>query len=216
MNTFILIIGLLSQACYAARQLVQWVMTERLKRVVSPTGYWAFSLAGCCFMLWYGWLREDIAILIGQMLSFYVYVLNLDYKGAWHKIPVAVRMVLYSLPIVALVATCIRAPQLVDRFIHNPEIPLWLMCYGTGAQLVFLSRYAYQVVVSVRHKESLLPPTFWAISIVGASLTLIYGIIRLDPILMLGQSVSILIFARNLYIGLRYTRHNSPARGDRE
>ena len=50
----------------------------------------------------------------------------------------------------------------------------------------------------------------------GASLTLIYGIIRLDPILMLGQSVSILIFARNLYIGLRYTRHNSPARGDRE
>jgi lipid-A-disaccharide synthase-like uncharacterized protein len=60
----------------------------------------------------------------------------------------------------------------------------------------------------VRHKESLLPPTFWAISIVGASLTLIYGIIRLDPILMLGQSVSIIIFARNLYIGLRYTRKN--------
>lgn len=205
-TTLIFIIGMLSQLCYAARQLVQWVITERLKRVVSPTGYWAFSLAGCCFMLWYGWLREDIAILIGQMLSFYVYVLNLDYKGAWHRIPLVVRLVLYSLPIVALVATAIRAPELVNRFIHNPEIPLWLMCYGTGAQLVFLSRYAYQVYVSVKHKESLLPPPFWAISIVGASLTLSYGIIRLDPVLMIGQSASIIIFARNLYIGMRYSR----------
>ena len=197
---------MLSQLCYAARQLVQWVITERLKRVVSPTGYWAFCLAGCCFMLTYGWLREDIAILIGQMLSFYVYVLNLDYKGAWNRIPLVVRLVLYSLPIVALVATAIRAPELVDRFIHNPEIPLWLMCYGTGAQLIFLSRYAYQVYVSMKHKESLLPPPFWAISIVGASLTLSYGIIRLDPVLMIGQSASIIIFARNLYIGMRYSR----------
>ena len=135
MFTFTFFIGLMSQLCYGARQLVQWVMTERLKRVVSPTGYWAFSLAGCCFMLWYGWLREDIVILLGQILSFYVYVLNLDYKGAWRRVPLPVRVILYFVPVVALIATAVNAPHLVDRFIHNPHIPLGLMIYAATGVL---------------------------------------------------------------------------------
>ena len=204
MNTYIIIIGLLSQACYAARQLVQWIMTEKLRRVVSPTGYWAFSLAGCCFMLWYGWLREDIVILVGQILSFYVYVLNLDYKGAWKRIPLALRIVFYLVPVACIIGVIIMAPTLIDRFVHNPEISLSWMIYGTCAQLIFLSRYVYQVVVSVKHHESLLPPPFWIISIVGASLIFVYGLYRLDPILIMGQSVAIAIFSRNLWFGLTH------------
>jgi lipid-A-disaccharide synthase-like uncharacterized protein len=84
------------------------------------------------------------------------------------------------------------------------------MIYGTCAQLIFLSRYAYQVTYSVRRHESCLPPVFWLISVIGASLTLIYGIVRHDFILMLGQSISILIFSRNLYVGHKY---NSTNRG---
>lgn len=204
--TATLIIGLLSQVCYGLRQLVQWLSTERAKKVVSPTGYWAFSLAGCCFMLTYGYLREDIVIIVGQVLSFYVYVLNLDYKGAWRRVPLLVRVPLYLVPLAGIAAIAFNAPELVDRFLHNPEVPLNLMIYGTAAQAVFISRYAYQVVYSVKRHESCLPPVFWMISIVGAAMILAYGIIRLDPILMLGQSVAILIFARNLYIGLRLER----------
>lgn len=211
MNSFILIIGLLSQVCYGLRQLVQWIATERLRRVASPTGYWAFSLAGCCFMLWYGWLRSDIVILMGQIMSFYVYVLNLDYKGAWRRIPRPLRIAFYAVPIVALVGVVMKAPQLIDRFIHNPDIPLWLMIYGASAQLIFISRYAYQVAVSVRRKESLLLPPFWIISIVGAALIFVYGVLRRDPILLLGQSVAIAIFARNLWFGLTHgSQHDSP------
>lgn len=200
-----LIIGLLSQVCYGLRQLVQWVMTERAGRVVSPTGYWAFSLAGCCFMLSYGWLRDDIVIIAGQVLSFYVYVLNLDYKGAWRRIPLAVRVVLYTVPLFGIAAIAFNAPELVARFLHNPEVPLWLMIYGTTAQAIFISRYAYQVVYSVCRKQSCLPPGFWVISLAGASLIFVYGLLRRDPILILGQSVALIIFARNLYIGLKKT-----------
>ena len=206
--TVILIIGLLSQACYGARQLVQWIMTERYKRVVSPTGYWAFSLVGCCFMLIYGWLREDLVILLGQTASFFVYVLNLIYKGAWRRLPKALRVALYTVPAVALVATLVNAPHLLDRFIHNPDIPLGLMIYGTLGQMVYLSRYAFQVYISVKHGESLLPPVFWAISIVGSLLILVYGIIRRDVVLILGQSAGIAIYARNFYIGTKLNRLN--------
>lgn len=209
MGTLTFIIGMLSQVCYAARQLVQWVMTERSKRLVSPTGYWAFSLAGCCFMLAYGWMRQDIVILIGQILSFGVYVLNLSYKGAWSRLPLPLRYVLYLAPVAALVGTVWNADELACRFLHNPDIPLWLIIYGTTAQLIFLSRYAYQVAVSIKRHESVLPPTFWIISIIGASLILVYGIKRLDPILMLGQSAAIAIFARNLYIGLHFSHRSA-------
>lgn len=209
MGTLTFIIGMLSQVCYAARQLVQWVMTERSKRLVSPTGYWAFSLAGCCFMLAYGWMRQDIVILIGQILSFCVYVLNLSYKGAWSRLPLPLRYVLYLAPVAALVGTVWNADELACRFLHNPDIPLWLIIYGTTAQLIFLSRYAYQVAVSIKRHESVLPPTFWIISIIGASLILVYGIKRLDPILMLGQSAAIAIFARNLYIGLHFSHRSA-------
>lgn len=204
--TVVILIGLASQGCYGARQLVQWIKTERAGRVVSPTGYWAFSLVGCCFMLAYGWLREDIVILLGQMASFYVYVLNLDYKGAWRRLPAAVRIPLYLIPLVALAATIWRAPELVDRFLHNPDIPLSLMIYGTCGQVIYLSRYAFQVVTSMRHHESMLPPTFWMISIVGSLLILVYGIIRSDIVLILGQSAGIIIYARNYYIGRKLTK----------
>lgn len=205
-STLLFLIGLASQGCYGARQLVQWIMTERYQRVVSPTGYWAFSLVGCCFMLVYGWFREDIVILIGQMTSFYVYVLNLDYKGAWRRVPLPVRVVLYLVPLVALAATVWHAPQLVDRFIHNPDIPLAWMIYGTCGQVVYLSRYAFQVVASVKKHESLLPPTFWMISIIGSLLILVYGIRRSDWVLILGQSAGIFIYARNYIIGRRLTK----------
>lgn len=39
-------IGFLAQAFFSARILIQWILSERAKRVVSPTAYWVCSLAG--------------------------------------------------------------------------------------------------------------------------------------------------------------------------
>ena len=56
----------------------------------------------------------------------------------------------------------------------------------------------------MRRRESLLPPTFWVISLVGASMIFIYAIFRLDYILMLGQSFGIVAYSRDLMIGKKY------------
>ena len=51
---FITAIGFLAQGFFSARILVQWIMSERAKRVLSPSLFWVFSLMGAyllCLLL---------------------------------------------------------------------------------------------------------------------------------------------------------------------
>ena len=47
----------------------------------------------------------------------------------------------------------------------------------------------------------MLPRGFWIISIVGSGMIIIYGIIRLDPVLILGQMFGFVVYIRNLILG---------------
>ena len=42
----IYVIGLFAQLCFSARILIQWLMSERARKVLSPTVFWILSLAG--------------------------------------------------------------------------------------------------------------------------------------------------------------------------
>lgn len=204
MGIFAFCIGLIAQGFFSARILVQWLLSERSRKVLSPTVFWVLSLVGSAFMFYYGWLRDDFSIIFGQFLSFYIYIVNLHYKGVWSKVPMAVRWVLYAVPLAAAAATAHNAPAFVANFLRNTDVPLWLLVFGTVGQTVFACRFLYQIVYSVRRKESLLPPTFWVISLVGAGMIFVYAIFRLDYILMLGQSFGIVAYSRDLVIGKKY------------
>ena len=39
-------VGFLAQAFFSARILVQWILSERAREVVSPSAYWICSVAG--------------------------------------------------------------------------------------------------------------------------------------------------------------------------
>ncbi|MDE5607274.1 MAG: lipid-A-disaccharide synthase N-terminal domain-containing protein, partial [Bacteroidales bacterium] len=67
------IIGFLAQALFSARLLLQWLLSERSRQVVSPSVYWILSIAGSYLLFIYGWLRDDFAIIFGQFISYYIY-----------------------------------------------------------------------------------------------------------------------------------------------
>ena len=79
-------LGFLAQGFFSLRILVQWIMSEKAKKVVSPTIFWVFSIAGSYLFFVYGWLRNDFAIMFGQVISYYIYIWNLKVKGAWDVI----------------------------------------------------------------------------------------------------------------------------------
>lgn len=203
MNGWIYAIGFAAQAFFSARILIQWILSERAHRVVSPAAYWICSLVGSWLLFLYGWLRQDFAIILGQLISYYVYLGNLNLKQLYRRIPLPVRLILIATPVVVPGAILCRSGDFVETFLRNDDVPLWLLVLGSAGQAVFSLRFVYQWIYSSRHGESSLPAGFWIMSLSGSALIVIYGLIRLDPVLILGQSVGFGAYARNLFLCFR-------------
>jgi len=76
---------------------------------------------------------------------------------------------------------------------------LWL-AIGFLGQILFSMRFLIQWVASEKKGESIVPVAFWYFSIGGGLLLLVYSLWRMDPVFILGQSMGIFIYGRNLYL----------------
>lgn len=199
-SLYVYAIGFIAQGFFSARMLIQWILSEKAKKVVSPNAYWICSLAGSILLFVYGWLRDDFAIIFGQLISYYIYIWNLDIKGVWHKVPLAARVVIISLPFLAFGMMLHDIPAFIDSFFRNDSVPLPLLVWGSAGQVIFTLRFIYQWYYSYRRHESILPVWFWIISLIGCSIIVSYGAFRLDPVLIVGQSVGFFTYSRNIVL----------------
>ncbi|KMW58854.1 Lipid A biosynthesis-like protein [Candidatus Rhodobacter oscarellae] len=74
----------------------------------------------------------------------------------------------------------------------------WVL-FGLTAQLLFAGRMLVQWFASEREKKSVVPVAFWWLSIVGGLMLFAYGIWRQDLVIILGQSLGVVVYARNLW-----------------
>ena len=193
-------IGFVAQGFFSARILVQWILSEKARKVVSPNAYWVCSLIGSVLLFNYGWMRDDFSIIFGQLISYYIYIWNLSIKGLWQKMHPVFRVILFSLPIAAIVFTLGDITQFVNDFFRNEKVPIWLLIFGSAGQLIFTLRFIYQWYYSYQRHESILPVGFWIISLIGSAIIVSYGIFRSDPVLILGQSVGFIAYSRNILL----------------
>lgn len=194
-------VGFLAQAFFSARILVQWILSERAKRVLSPSIFWILSIAGAYLLCIYGWMRHDFSIVLGQFISYYIYLWNLRIKGVMSHVWIGFRILLLATPVVAICFVAGDATNVLTRFFGNADVPMWMVIYGSIGQVLFTLRFIYQWLVSRSDGESVLPPGFWIISIIGSSIIVSYAVMRLDPVLILGQSFGLVAYIRNLIIG---------------
>ncbi len=75
----------------------------------------------------------------------------------------------------------------------------WLI-FGFTGQFFFGCRFLVQWIASERAGKSVVPVSFWYLSIVGSAMILFYAIHRVDPVIILGQSTGFLIYTRNLVL----------------
>ena len=76
---------------------------------------------------------------------------------------------------------------------------VWVIV-GLGGQFMFMSRFLVQWIASERAKKSVIPIAFWYFSIGGGLILFTYAVYRGDPVFILGQSLGIFIYARNLWL----------------
>jgi lipid-A-disaccharide synthase-like uncharacterized protein len=193
-------VGFLAQALFSARMLLQWLASEVAGRAVAPASFWWLSIGGAFIMIVYGVLRADIVIIAGQVLLYFIYYRNLTLKQAWPRHSGAYRVLALLLPVLLTAGLAATAGLNPKHIFQNDSIATPLLIWGGIGQVLFSLRFVYQWIISEKASRSTLPLGFWVISVIGCLMLLIYGAFRHDPVLLLGQSFSFIVYGRNIVL----------------
>ncbi|MCB2409952.1 lipid-A-disaccharide synthase N-terminal domain-containing protein [Hymenobacter lucidus] len=199
-QTLALAIGLASQLLFSSRIVLQWVQSERARRVLVPTLFWKISLLSSFMMIIYGMLRHDPVILAAQLLSYGIYIRNLQLLGEWRTLSGWFRAAAVSFPLVMLGWFVLGNAHFSLRAMLHTPIPRGWLVLGAVGQLVFLLRFVYQWLYSERRGTSVLPLGFWVVSLAGSVLILTYAFLRLDAVLIMGNVFGTVVYARNILL----------------
>lgn len=209
-NLHIYAIGFLAQALFSARLLVQWIKSEKAGLSLSPAIFWQLSILASWLLFIYGLLRDDFAIILGQIIAYSIYIRNLQLQNQWKKLPVITRIIALATPFVAILLMSSNWDLHYQKFFNNTDIPIALMIWGIIGQVTFTFRFVYQWIYSEKKGQSCLPLGFWIISIIGSIMILSYAIYRIDPVLFIGQGFGIVVYARNISL-IRHSNLNFKA-----
>lgn len=205
-NWIIYGIGFFAQLLFSGRLILQWVLSEKNKKVMTPSLFWKLSLTASFLLFVYGYLRDDFAIMLGQTLTYFIYIRNLQLQGEWAKAPKAVRLFLWFFPALLVIYGYNNSVYDLDNLFKNENIPLWLLIWGSLAQVIFTLRFVYQWIHSEKHKESSLPLGFWRMSLIGSLMILFYAVKREDPVLLAGHLMGSFIYTRNIILSKKETK----------
>jgi lipid-A-disaccharide synthase-like uncharacterized protein len=86
---------------------------------------------------------------------------------------------------------------------------IWL-AVGFFGQALFFGRFFVQWIASERRKESVIPRSFWFLSLGGGIILLLYSIHRRDPVFIVGQATGMFIYTRNLWFIYRPGGNRAP------
>lgn len=201
MNNYIIYsIGFLAQILFSSRLILQWIISEKNKKVLTPVLFWEISLFASFLLFVYGYMRHDFSIMLGQTITYYIYIRNIQLQNDWKKIPFALRWFIVLFPVFVVLYGYNNNIYDLHNLLKNENIPQWLLWLGIIAQVLFTLRFVYQWIYSEKKQSSVLPLGFWILSLSGSLLIFIYAIIRRDPVLLAGHAMGLVIYIRNIII----------------
>lgn len=199
-SIYIYAVGFIAQVLFSARLIVQWIKSEKAGKTLSPLLFWQLSILASWMLFIYGLLRDDFAIIIGQVIAYSIYIRNLHIQNNWKSLPIITRIIAITTPVVVLLFMLKNWGFHYQQLFKNEDIPTLLLLWGVAGQITFTFRFVYQWIYSERKGKSCLPMGFWIISIIGSIMILSYAIYRRDPVLFFGQGFGLLVYSRNIVL----------------
>ena len=105
---FIYSIGLIAQLLFSLRLLVQWLFSEKENKVVTPILFWIVSLIASLLFFIYGYLRYDFVIMLGQFITYYIYIRNLQLQNQWNGLQKGIKIGFINFPLIVLLITFLK------------------------------------------------------------------------------------------------------------
>lgn len=87
----------------------------------------------------------------------------------------------------------------------------WLTV-GFLGQGFFTARFLVQWLASEKERAVVVPSAFWWLSILGGVALLSYAVHRRDPVIIVGQSMGLFVYARNLMLERKKRRRAARVR----
>lgn len=190
------VLGWIGNACFFSRFLVQWALSERARRSLTPAVFWRLSLLGTTCLGLYSAQQGKYVLVVGYVLNGSIYARNL-----WMQRRAGVRTLT---PVTAAAIALLAVGGLIAGALLNLDADpkasaAWIACAAVG-QAVWSSRFVVQWWHSERAGESHFPPAFWWLSLAGNALLLAYAVHLRDPIFIAGFVPGPLVQVRNLML----------------
>jgi len=213
-------IGFAASFFFFSRFFIQWLLSEKEKRVVVPTSFWTLSLIGHILLFSHAFIQQQFHVACIQSLSA---VISWRNGNLMKKKPVSVKWVYFLLFLAPLIAC---AFFLAEHLLNPDSAKLWFRIplrafapykeisdsllyhlFGWASLMLLSSRFWVQWLVSEKQRQSVLPKAFWWISLSGNSLSFFYFATIFDPVHFLGPLFNLAVSIRNLQL-LRSFKEN--------
>lgn len=211
-------LGIVAAIIFFGRFYLQWWVSERLGQSVIPVGFWYMSCTGSLMLLVYAALLGSPVGALSHCFNIIVYARNLYHiwgeKGWMTKGR--------SLLIHGMVALVLCGAAGLTLYTWKNEIALsrgdsvseirqtWFwIAIGALGQGLFACRFIVQWLATERTRKSVVPVSFWYISLVASIFLMASHMHRQEWVFALGLASSLFIYARNLWL-IRSTE-NAPA-----
>lgn len=102
----------------------------------------------------------------------------------------------------------IELARAAGGYLHDvfvTRLDAWVLL-GFVAQAFFTARFVVQWIASERARKSVVPISFWLLSVGGGVLLFTYALYRRDPVFIVGQGFGVFVYLRNLYFIMRERR----------
>jgi len=203
--------GILGQAIFTWRIVHQWWASERAKRTVIPASFWAWSLLGSCLLLVYTAHRREPVFMLSALVNGCIHARNLWMSRPGAPVKKSLRPALWPvvLGLVLFAGITIEAIGPDHGLVRFDYARPWLVV-GFVGQILWSFRAVLQWYLSERLGESVLPPSYFWIGIVGAVFSFAYAVFRRDYVQMLAYGLTPIPYARVLILE---SRHRGSTRG---
>lgn len=189
--------GLIGNGLFTARVIIQWVASERRRRTVVPVSFWWLSVIASLILIVYALFAfrkpiNGVPYILGYAVTLVPYIRNL--RIAYYPDRPARRS--GWIVVAAVLLACVPV-LLFWRKAGSADAWFYFGLLGTA---VFGSRFFVQWVQSEARRESVLPLSFWYLSLVGSLILLTYSLVRNDLVFILGFLFNIIPYSRNIFL----------------
>ena len=203
------IIGAIAAIIFYGRFYVQWIVSEIRKKSVVPVAFWYMSSIGSLMLLVYGVVIASAIGTLGHSFNIVIYSRNLIHiwkeKGTLSRgRNIAVHAFVGCVILGALLAmlwtwwNVYEQTKTVEAAAAQKKV-FWIIIGALG-QAFFVLRFLVQWLTTELKKKSVVPVSFWYLSLVAASLQLASFSYQHEWIYAVGMASTLFIYFRNLWL----------------